>query len=791
MDDFNLTPDILQTKTKEELIEIVRAQRSAHERARSSQSGSKTESTYNIEDVIHGLFDHSMIPMIMVDESGRFQRINRAFKEVTGYEDSDILGRTLGDNTHPADHDEVDVVRRGLQSGSAFSDVAEKKIIRKDGSVMSCRVKRLLIRDQSGATKFLISEIVDLTDQQNQMLELYRQRTLFETLFWEMPDALVFLDPDRIVKMYNTAYANLFGYDSHELIGHSTRGLFATEEEYQLRGRYTAEAERRIEPHLQQFRRKDGTIFVGENIGAVVRDQDGAVLGIIGLVRDVTDHDKAHRALVESERRFQDFARAGAHRFWETGLDGRYTYVSPANRWFPNSEELLIGREQLRSPNFRYEQKDLDVVLGKIARREPYQDYHHVVVDGGQLRYRSTSGVPVFDSDGNFLGYRGVSLDETGEVMARREAETLSARFHAAIGNFHAGFALWSADRRFVTCNEFYRRASGVSANALKPGISFEDFIRARARQIEAYRDIDAEEWIAARIADFDVPVASHEYADPDGTWYRIAKQRLATGDTLFFMAEITTAKIREDELISAKLVAESASRAKSEFLSNVSHELRTPLNAILGFAQIFERASPSMTTEKFARFGGIIRENGIYLLDLINGILDLSAIEAGRLNIVEDKVDLAVLAQDAIQLVRLRAGEDEINLVNSIGHNAPRIEVDQVKMKQVLVNLLTNAIKFTPTGGRVELSFAHTGDGLNICVADDGIGMSDEEITLALEKFGRIGRSRKAARDGLGLGLPLAKELVEAHGGSLALASVPNGGTTVTISLPGSRILS
>ncbi len=786
MDDYNLTPDALQTKTKEELLEIVRALRAAQAGAVSAPS----DGTYDFEDVIQGLFDDSMIPMIMVDGQGRFRRINRAFSDITGYEERDLLGGMIGDNTHPSDHAEVDEVRRGLQSGASFSDVAEKKIVRKDGSAMACRVKRLRIRDQSGATKFLISEIVDLTAQRNQTVELFRQRTLFETLFWEMPDALVFLKPDRTIRMYNAAYAELFGYGATELNGQSTRQLFATEEAYELRGRLTQEADRRIEPHLQEFRRKDGSVFIGENIGAVVRDHDGTMLGLIGLVRDVTDRDQAHRALVESENRFQDFARAGAYRFWETGIDGRYTYLSPANRWFPNSEELLIGREQFLSPNFRYDQKDLDIVLGHIARREPYQDYHHTVIDGATRRYRSTSGVPIFDAEGNFAGYRGGSLDETGEVLARREAETLSARFHAAIGNFHAGFALWSGDRRFVTCNEFYRRASGVSSEALKPGISFEDFIRARAQQIAPFRGLDVEEWIAARIADFDVPMTSHDYIDPDGTWYRITKQRLHNNDTLFFMADITLSKIREDELITARVVAESASRAKSEFLSNVSHELRTPLNAILGFAQIFERASPSMTTEKFARFGGIIRENGAYLLDLINGILDLSAIEAGRLNIVEDSVELEALAEEAIQLVRLRTGEDNIDLVNSIGHNAPRLLVDQVKMKQVLVNLLTNAIKFTPTGGRVELSFVHTGDGMNICVTDDGIGMTGDEITLALEKFGRIGRSRKAARDGLGLGLPLAKELVEAHGGKLSLASVPNGGTTVTISLPGSRIL-
>jgi len=787
MDDFNLTPDVLRTKSKDELIEIVHALSRTTAAPPSSEA---SDGTYKFEDVIQGLFGDTMVPMVMVDESGRFCRINRAFKEVTGYEDADIIGRRMGDNTHPADHEEVGAMLRVLQSGGVINEATEKKIFRKDGSVMNCKVKRRIIPDRNGAAKFLISEIVDLTTQQNQTLEIYRQRTLFETLFWEMPDALIFLKPDRTIRMYNAAYADLFGYSTTELIGQSTRPLFASEAEYKLRGRMTQEADRRIEPHIQEFRRKDGTVFMGENIGAVVRDHDGTMLGIIGLVRDVTDRDKTHRALVESERRFQDFAQAGAYRFWETDTEGRYTYLSPSNKYFPNSGELLIGHHQFKSPNFHYDDQDLKAVFEAIARREPYQDFHHMVTDAHGRRYRASSGVAVFDADGHFAGYRGVSLDETAEILAQREAETLSARFHAAIENFHAGFALWSADRRFVTCNEYYRRISGISAEALKPGNSFENFIRERAKQIQLHRGIDPEPWIAERIADLDVPTTSHDYADPDGKWYRITKQRLTNGDTLFFAADITLAKMREDELIAAKLAAESASRAKSEFLSNVSHELRTPLNAILGFAQIFERASPSMTAEKFARFGSIIRENGAYLLDLINGILDLSAIEAGRVNLVESSVELAALADDAFQLVRLRAQEDDINLVNSIGQEAPRLQIDQLKMKQVLVNLLTNAIKFTPAGGQVQLSFRGHGDGLDIIVTDNGIGMTDEEISLAMEKFGRIGHSRRAARDGLGLGLPLAKELVEAHGGTLHLASVTNGGTTVTISLPASRIL-
>ena len=229
MDEFNLTPDALRAKTKDELIEIVRALRPAPGAISPARF---SDATYSFEDVIHGLFEESMIPMIMVDEAGHFVRINRAFKDLTGYEDSDLIGRFIGENTHPADHAEVDGVRRGLQSGGAISEVAEKKILRKDRSVMSCKVKRLILRDQTGAAKFLISEIVDLTDHQQQKQELYRQRTLFETLFWEMPDALIFLNPDRKIRMCNSAFSRLFGYADGELVGQSTRILYADSDEY-------------------------------------------------------------------------------------------------------------------------------------------------------------------------------------------------------------------------------------------------------------------------------------------------------------------------------------------------------------------------------------------------------------------------------------------------------------------------------------------------------------------------------------------------------------------------------
>lgn len=620
------------------------------------------------------------------------------------------------------------------------------------------------------------------------------QRSLFEALFWNLADALIVVNIDRTIRVCNPACARLYGYGETELFGKPTALLYADLAEYERQGelRFNPGTPGSIAPDSTLMRRKDGSQFRCEIVGAVVRDEHGEAVAYVGLARDISHRERYHNALVDSEQRLRDFLAAAADRFWETDVEGRYTYLSPTTPKFLLPQDQLLGRYQWRSDVFFADEHKYRELQEKIARHEPIRDFHYWVSDAaGAKHYRRSSSVPKFDQDGQFTGYRGVSIDETSEVLARQEAETLGARFQAAIENFHAGFALWSADRKFVACNEYYRATTRSANAALRPGVPYEEFIRMRADDIGTFRGIDRETWIKERLADFEVNFTSHEYKDPDGRWFRITKQVLPNGDCLFFLGDITADKRREEELIQAKVDAESASRAKSEFLSNMSHELRTPLNAILGFAQIFERAATTMTADKFARFGGIIRENGAYLLDLINGILDLAAIEAGRFSLTEERVDLVVLGQEVLDLLRPRAEEDRIELINEIDANAPTILVDRVKLKQVLVNLITNAVKFTPTGGRVALGYHwQPGEDLEITVTDTGIGMTEEELTIALEKFGRIGRSRKAARDGIGLGLPLAKELIEAHGGALKLQSELDKGTVVTVSLPEGRII-
>ncbi len=244
-------------------------------------------------------------------------------------------------------------------------------------------------------------------------------------------------------------------------------------------------------------------------------------------------------------------------------------------------------------------------------------------------------------------------------------------------------------------------------------------------------------------------------------------------------------------ELLLAQQRSEAASRAKSAFLANMSHELRTPLNAIIGFSEMIGGRILGPVSPKYFDYATDIHKAGVHLLELINDILDIAKIEAGKIELCETAVNLTSLLEASLSHVEIQAKKAQVKLLKVYPEHDLRVLGDEKRLKQIVINILSNAVKFTPAGGLVELS-PQTEAGGDICIAirDTGIGMSAADIETAFENFRQIDNSFTKRFEGTGLGLPLSRQLVELHGGSLIIQSVPQAGTEVRIVLPARRAL-
>jgi len=510
------------------------------------------------------------------------------------------------------------------------------------------------------------------------------------------------------------------------------------------------------------------------------------------LMRLTRQRREVLMAAISNASRSSDFAKSASELQWETDPDDRFCWFSAsAEHATMGDSTLMLGRSR---SEFALDPNDPVWVKYRddLAHRRPFAIViERRRVDGTRWFIRS-SGVPVYDASGRFVGYRGVTADVTAEMQAKRNSFLAETKLRAIAENlpgvvFQTVRAFDGSDFRFTYVSEHANAYFGQTPEAL-------------------YRDpsliteaIHPDEKLMVVAKSTQIPPLQEQWGYFFRTnyrdqlrWMQIIAQsvQLANGDIMSnkICIDITDVRAREEELKTAQEKMELAYRAKDTFLAHVSHELRTPLNAVIGFAEIIYTRTLGVDNPKYAEYAGHIHESGKLLLSIINDLLNISKIDSGSYEIYENQCFFEDILSIAMPVIIIQSDRKKIRVTLDVGIIG-NILCDARHMSQILINILSNSVKFTPDGGFVQLSTELCDRrGLRIVIVDNGAGMSDDDIAHAFEPFRRGDAMVRQGVEGTGLGLPICARLIRLHGGTIEISSKLGEGTTVTITLPPER---
>jgi len=534
---------------------------------------------------------------------------------------------------------------------------------------------------------------------------------------------------------------------------------------------------------------EDGTARYLSISGRPFYDRQGRFLGYRGTGSDVTERHRVQEELRVSHERYDIAVRQAG--IWDWDLVSNRVYYSPRFRELLGYDEKEFDALTSGSIKWLVDPEHWDRCLDLLRAHlrnpsAPYSAEHKLLTRDRGYRWFHLRGQAVVDPAGKPVRMAGILTD----IDDRKRAES---RLADAIENIPDGLLLWDASDRLVMRNEAIVRMDPEMAEFLELGVSFEEFI---GRRVKAGRIVQAlgreNDYIRERVDRHQNPTGEPFVQKlANGRWVRLREQRTREGGVVSIRTDITALKQREAELISAKSEAESANRAKSEFLASMSHELRTPLNAIIGFSDLLRSCLYGALNDKQTEYLNNIHHSGHHLLDLINDILDVSKVEAGRYELYEEVVDPVEVIDACVTLLDVRAKEKGITMMVAYDNATPRLRADQRALKQIVLNLLTNAVKFNLSGGRVTVTTQKEANGAYaIVVADTGIGISAADQERIFLPFQQADPTVSRKFEGTGLGLWISKALIELHEGSLTIDSAVGTGTTVTARLPASRVI-
>ena len=518
-----------------------------------------------------------------------------------------------------------------------------------------------------------------------------------------------------------------------------------------------------------------------------VRDEQGRVVLLVAEAHDITERYRMETDLRQSEARLRSYLDAAMEGIFVADAEGHFVDVNPAA-----CQMLGYTRDELLALRIA-DLMPADHPLGATSLAA-FGPLLHAGVFRGEVVMRRKDGtirlseINAVRLDGNRT--LGVVRDVTERRRAEEALRSSRARLAALLQALPDLAFLLDADGR-------YQEVLGMGTHDLLAAPL--DAVVGRTVDEVLPKEVAARaRHSIRRTIDTGLPqVIEYALTVPAGRRWFEGRTTLLPPDfgpepVVLLLARDVTERVRAAErLAHAKEQAESANRTKGAFLATMSHELRTPLNAIIGFSEIMvHEVFGPLGSERYRSYAAHIQTSGTHLLELINDVLDMSKLEAGRYSLDEHDVELAELLDSCVALTAVPADQGGVRLVMDLAPDLPRLRADERAVRQIVLNLLSNAVKFTPPGGTVTLRAIASEDGaLAVTVADTGIGIEREALKTITEPFQQADATISRRFGGTGLGLAISRELTELHGGTLTLASTPGRGTLVTVSFPRERV--
>jgi hemerythrin-like metal-binding protein/PAS domain S-box-containing protein len=745
------------------------------------------------ERLFRGFADNAPMIITLKDTDGHFKLVNKEHIDLFGIELQNIVGKTLSElGSVKIPKETVAHEQEAIETKSVI--VAERLIDTKKGP-RNFIVTKFPILDESGAVKYIGSINVDITERKQAEESLRKSEDRFRSIFDNSPSAIFLKDIKGRLSLVNKTYATWLNSSSELVEGRLTSEFFSADDlvASNKTDKLVVETKETFSRETK-FTYPDGINRDVYSVKFPIFGPDGNIFGLGGIVTDITEHKRAEEKIEALNRQNALILDAAGEGIYGLDLEGRTTFANPAAAQMVGwTVKELIGKSQhalihhTKPDGERYPQEECPIYAALNDGEVHHVDDEVFWNKDGKCFPVEYISRPVFNERHEIVGAVVSFRDITERKRTEKALRESEASLRAVFDNTPVCLNLKDAEGRYLLLNKPYEEWLGRPADEiigrrasefLQGATEVEDLSAAERRVLETGEVYESEIHVQRPGGIiYDRILVKFPVKSEDGPITGIGTVAI----------DITERKRAEEALQLAKIAAETANRAKSEFLASMSHELRTPMNAVLGFAQMlqFDPTNP-LSPAQNGHVDSIL-SGGQHLLELINEILDLARIEADQLDLAIEDVSASEVVENCLDMMTSLGEARGITIINKFDDETDAMLLtDRIRFKQCLINLLSNSVKYNKEGGTVTIDGHKTDDDfLHLSVTDTGVGIAEEQYHNLFHMFHRLGADPMKAQDGTGIGLAVTRLLVERMAGRVGFDTEEGVGSIFWIELP------